>query len=79
MRTLNALGDNMLFPDEHKELEDKLRDSNEGALLAKRIERLLNNPSSAKPPRLSANEQKRAADMRVSADLVAQYLDNIYY
>ena len=77
LRTLIALGDNILSPDEHKELEDKLRDSSEGALLAKRIERLLNNPSSAKPPHLSANEQKRAADMRVSADLVAQYLDNI--
>lgn len=76
LRTLIALRDNMLPPAEHEQLTRKLSDSNAGQLLSQKIERLLKEPQLVDQSHLKSAHQQYSEE-GTSADLVAQYIDNI--
>ncbi len=75
LRTLIALRDKQLPAAEHEQLTRKLSNSKAGQLLNKKIERLLSEPTFIDQDLDSSYEQ--LLEETSSADLVAQYIDNI--
>lgn len=76
LRTLIAFRDKQLPSAEHEQLTRKLSNSKAGQLLNKKIERLLSEPTLVDHIDLNSSYEQFLEETS-SADLVAQYIDNI--